>query len=212
MLNLKDYLPDYYDGVREMQRLMEAEQKMGDQFGDSEERLLMNQFVMQADSEGLALFEYQLGLPTDYIKSLESRQYDVLMRILPPRPITIRYFRELIQSLDIIAVVDVDHIKSHIDTMSEAHDITPEQIKRLRYLLNVYLPVNMTYQIRTQTQVETQLDFYLGAIQNVAVATVVMPDMDAATDTTQELYVGAIKPDVVVATMVNAEGGEHLNE
>ncbi|WP_203638872.1 putative phage tail protein [Levilactobacillus wangkuiensis] len=211
MLNLKDYLPSYYDGVREMQRLMEVEQKMGDRFGDSEERLLMNQFVMQADSEGLALFEYQLGIPTDYTKSLESRQYDVLMRILPPRPITIRYFQELIQSLDISAVVDVDHIRSHVDTMSEAHDITPEQIKRLRYLLNVYLPVNMTYQIRTQTAVETQLDFYLGAIQNVAVATVVMPDLDAATDTTQELYAGAIKPDVAVATMVR-EGGENLNE
>lgn len=211
MLNLKDYLPSYYDGVREMQRLMEAEQKMGDRFGDLSERLLLNQFVMQADSQGLALFEFQLGLPTDYTKSLESRQYDVLMRILPPRPITIRYFRELIQSLDIPAVVDVDHIKSHVDTMSEAHDITPEQIKRLRYLLNVYVPVNMTYQIRTQTAIETQLDFYIGAIQNVAVATVVMPDLYAATDTTQELFVGSIKPDVAVATMVR-EGGENLNE
>lgn len=211
MLNLKDYLPGYYDGVREMQRLMEAEQKMGDRFGDSEERLLMNQFVMQADSEGLALFEYQLGIPTDYTKALESRQYDVLMRILPPRPITIRYFRELIQSLDISAVVDVDHIKSHIDTMSEVHSITPEQIKRLRYLLNVYLPVNMTYQIRTQTAIETQLDLYLGATQNVAVATVVMPDLDAVTDTIQELYVGSIRPDTAVATMVR-EGGENLNE
>lgn len=211
MLNLKDYLPDYYDGVREMQRLMEAEQRMGDRFGDSEERLLMNQFVMQADSEGLALFEYQLGLLTNYTKSLESRQYDILMRILPPRPITIRYFRELIRSLDIPTVVDVDHIKSHIDTMSEAHDITPEQIKRLRYLLNVYLPVNMTYQIRTQTAVETQLDIYLGATQNAAVATVIMPDLDVATDTTQELYVGSIGPDTAVATMVR-EGGENLNE
>lgn len=211
MLNLKDYLPSYYDGVREMQRLMEAEQRMGDRFGDSEERLLMNQFVMQADSEGLALFEYQLGLQTDYTKSLESRQYDVLMRILPPRPITIRYFRELIQSLDISAVVDVNHIKSHVDTMSEAHDITPEQIKRLRYLLNVYLPVNMTYQIRTQTAIETQLDFYLGTIQNVAVSTVVMPDLNAAADTIQELYVGSIRPDTAVATMVR-EGGENLNE
>lgn len=211
MLSLKDYLPSYYGGVREMQRLMEVEQRMGDRFGDSTERLLMNQFVMQADSEGLALFEYQLGLPTDYAKSLESRQYDVLMRILPPRPITIRYFRELIQSLDIPAVVDVDHIKSHIDTMSEAHDITPEQIKRLRYLLNVYLPVNMTYQIRTQTAIETQLDIFLGATQDASVAMVVMPDLEAATDTIQELYVGMIKPDVVVATVVR-EGGENLNE
>lgn len=211
MLNLKDYLPSYYDSVREMQRLMDAEQALGNKFGDSLERLLLNQFVMQADSEGVALFEYQLGLPTDYTKSLESRQYDVLMRILPPRPITIRYFRELIQSLDIPAVVDVDHIKSHIDTMSEAHDITEEQIRRLRYLLNVYVPVNMTYQIKTQTAIETQQNFYLGVIQNMAVATVVMPDLDAATDTIQELYVGSIKPDMAVATMIR-EGGENLNE
>lgn len=175
MLNLKDYLPSYYDGVREMQRLMEAEQKMGDRFGDLSERLLLNQFVMQADSEGLALFEFQLGLPTDYTKSLDSRQYDVLMRILPPRPITFKYFQSLIKSFNIPANVQRDVQEQAISTFSERDDITDIQLDWLKYLLNVYLPVNMAYQININSEARSELPMNLNSVTQLFSETTVRP-------------------------------------
>lgn len=212
MIKLKDYLPDYYDGVREMNSLMDAEQPTFDKFDDRIERLLMNQFVTQADSEGLAIMEHQLSLPTDLNRSLESRRYDILIRLLPPRPITIWYFRELVQSMDIPALVNVDHAKQHVITMSEANDITAEQIKRLRYLLNVLLPTNLTYQITTKDKTTVTNSFSVGTALQVAVHTVVMPKLLSVATATQSQYYGSTKPQIFVHTDVNATGGDELNE
>lgn len=206
MVKLKEYLPDYYDGVREMQRLMEVEQKQADSFDDMATRILMNQFVSTADSDGLSIFENQLGLPTDLSQSLESRRYDIMVRLLPPRPITIWYFRELLASMDIPATVDQDAIRSHVTTMSEADDITPEQIKRLRYLLNVMLPADQTYQIQTQANVTTTQSIYMGGVTQPYTRATIMPKTLRTATVQQPQYIGGIKPQVYVRTTI--KGGD----
>ncbi|KRL95578.1 putative phage tail protein [Levilactobacillus hammesii] len=206
MVKLKEYLPDYYDGVREMQRLMEVEQKQADGFDDMATRILMNQFVSTADSDGLSIFENQLGLPTDLNQSLESRRYDIMVRLLPPRPITIWYFRELLASMDIPATVDQDAIRNHVTTMSEADDITPEQIKRLRYLLNVMLPADQTYQIQTQANVMTTQSIFMGGSTQTYTKATIMPKTLRTAVVRQPQYFGGIKSQIYVRTTI--KGGD----
>lgn len=211
MVNLKDYLPDYYDGVRDMERLMEAEQKQANSFDDLATRILLNQFVVTADSDGLSIFENQLGLPTDSAQSLDSRRYDIMVRLLPPRAITIWYFRELLASMDIPATIDQDAIHSHVTTMSEADVITLEQVKRLRYLLNVMLPADQTYQIRTQSNVTTTQSIFMGGITQTYVKATIMPKTVRTVTVPQSQYYGGIKPQLYVRMTAN-KGGDDLNE
>ncbi|MEB3365032.1 putative phage tail protein [Lactobacillus sp. R2/2] len=95
--NLMDYLPDYYDSVYEMKAIMHAQGGVLDEMDDRQMRTLLNEFVIQTDLRGISVFEDQIGVIPEPGDSLEDRQNRVLMRLLPPRPITIRYLRELLK-------------------------------------------------------------------------------------------------------------------
>ena len=50
--NLMDYLPDYYDGVYEMEAIMHAQGGVLDEMDDRQLRTLLNEFVIQTDFRG----------------------------------------------------------------------------------------------------------------------------------------------------------------
>lgn len=175
MLKLQDYKPDWYDGVLEMDALLNAEQPAFDKFDDDAYRLLLNHFVMRADSDGLSIFEFELGITTDLSRSLESRRYDILLKLLPPRPITFKYFQSLIKSFNIPANVQRDVQEQVISTFSERDDITDSQLDRLKYLLNVYLPVNMAYQININSEARSELPMKLNSVTQLFSETTVRP-------------------------------------
>ena len=172
---LKDFMPDYYAGVREMEALLNSEQHSFDEFDNLIQRWLMNHFVMQADSQGLAIYEDMLKIPTDYSKSLETRRYDILLRLLPPRPITFKYFQSLIKPFNIPANVQRDVQEQAISTFSERDDITDSQLDWLKYLLNVYLPVNMAYQININSEARSELPMNLNSVTQLFSETTVRP-------------------------------------
>ncbi|RMC41688.1 DUF2313 domain-containing protein [Lactobacillus sp. ESL0233] len=146
--NLMDYLPDYYDGVYEMEAIMHAQGGVLDRAESEQLRLLLNQFVTQTDAKGIAVFEDQVGIKPASGDTLQMRQNKVLMRLLPPRPITIRYMRELFVTLKIPATIRVDYPKRDAIVEAKNAEITSKQIDNVKYLLNIYLPANMVYEIR----------------------------------------------------------------
>lgn len=146
--NLMDYLPDYYDGIYEMEAIMHAQGGVLDELEAKQVRLLLNQFVTQSDAQGIAVFENQVGIKPAPSDTLQMRQNKVLMRLLPPRPITIRYMRELFATLKIPATIKIDYPKRDAIVEAKSADITAKQIGNVKYLLNIYLPANMKYEIR----------------------------------------------------------------
>lgn len=146
--NLMDYLPDYYDGVYEMEAIMYAQGGVLDEMEAKQVRLLLNQFVTQTDAQGIAVFEDQVGIKPAPSDTLQMRQNKVLMRLLPPRPITIRYMRELFATLKIPATIKIDYPKRDAIVEAKSAEITAKQIDSVKYLLNIYLPANMIYEIR----------------------------------------------------------------
>lgn len=146
--DLMAYLPDYYDDVYEMKAIMHAQGGVLDELETKQLRLLMNQFVTQTDAKGIAVFEDQVGIKPAPSDTLQTRQNNVLMRLLPPRPITIRYMRELFRTLKIPATISVDYPKRNAIVEAKNSDINEKQIDSVKYLLNIYLPANMVYEIR----------------------------------------------------------------
>ena len=144
--NLMDYLPDYYDGVYEMEAIMHAQGDVLDRAEGEQFRLLLNQFVTQTDAKGISVFEDQVGIKPAPNDDLETRQNKVLMRLLPPRPITIGYLRDLFATLKIPATITVIQRDAIVEAKSA--EIDSSQIDNIKYLLNIYLPANMIYEIR----------------------------------------------------------------
>ena len=144
--NLMDYLPDYYNDVYEMQAIMNAQGNVLDKAESEQFRLLLNQFVTQTDAKGISVFEDQVGIKPAPSDDLEARQNKVLMRLLPPRPITIGYLRDLFATLKIPVTITVIQRDAIVEAKSA--EIDSSQIENIKYLLNIYLPANMIYEIR----------------------------------------------------------------
>ena len=159
--NLMDYLPDYYNDVYEMQAIMHAQGEVLDKAESEQLRLLLNQFVTQTDAKGIAVFEDQVGIKPAPSDDLETRQNKVLMRLLPPRPITIWYLRDLFATLKIPATITVIQRDAIVEAKSA--EINSSQIENIKYLLNIYLPANMIYEIRVAlNRAEISNDFKVG--------------------------------------------------
>ena len=159
--NLMDYLPDYYDGVYEMEAIMHAQGDVLDRAESEQFRLLLNQFVTQTDAKGISVFEDQVGIKPAPNDDLETRQNKVLMRLLPPRPITIGYLRDLFATLKIPATITVIQRDAIVEAKSA--ELDSSQIENIKYLLNIYLPANMIYEIRVAlNRAETSNDIRIG--------------------------------------------------
>ena len=161
--NLMDYLPDYYDGVYEMEAIMHAQGDVLDRAEGEQFRLLLNQFVTQTDAKGISVFEDQVGIKPAPNDDLATRQNKILMRLLPPRSITIWYLRDLFATLKIPATITVEHNKRDAIVEAKSTEIDSSQIENIKYLLNIYLPANMIYEIRVAlNRAEVGNDFKVG--------------------------------------------------
>lgn len=204
MVKLKDYLPSYFDKTYEMQVLMEAEQTQFDKFDDLIIKNLMNQFVLQSDIQGLKIFEDQLGIEANPTESIETRRYNILMRMLPPKPITLKYFRELLHTLDIPASVNVNYAIRNVIAKAKEIDINRDQIKRLKYLLNVYLPANLTHNIIVTAEVNSYWKMYFGIATLTKISTTSNPRLKTYSDSKTNIYQGSIRPQILVKTTSRA--------
>ncbi|WEV51683.1 DUF2313 domain-containing protein [Lactobacillus sp. ESL0731] len=170
--NLMNYLPDYYQDVYEMQAIMHAHGQVLDEFESKQIRTLLNQFVTQTDSRGIAVFENQVGVQPSPGDDLVTRQNRVLMHLLPPRPITIRYLRELFKTLKIPINITID--RQNVIVEGTSSSINNTQIDDIRYILNVYLPANMLYEIKIALkQALIGTDLFIGIGMKSKVTTVI---------------------------------------
>ena len=62
---VSNFMPDYYKGVYEMEKLLEAEDFILGGVGKEQMRILYNEYVMPADLQGVQIFENQLGIVPD---------------------------------------------------------------------------------------------------------------------------------------------------
>ncbi|GAP04874.1 putative phage tail protein [Fructobacillus tropaeoli] len=143
LIRLNELVPSYYTDVLEMNTLMRVEQLQIDNLLDSINHFAGNQFVMTSDKDGIAVWEEFVGINVRPTYDLETRKYDVLARLLPAKPITIRYLRDVISALNIDANITVDPAKFHVTVNLFTTD--PNAAKRLQSLLNGMLPSNMTF-------------------------------------------------------------------
>lgn len=146
---LLNYMPHWYDGVYEMEELLKAQGASLSKFDSDRERTLFNEFVIKTDEKGISVFEDQYGIIPDPGDSLELRQQRVLMRMLPPQPITLRRLQQIFKSLQIPASLRRDVSKRLLKVTSWNGELSSSQQKLITLTLNCYLPANMIYIYQT---------------------------------------------------------------
>lgn len=146
---LLNYMPHWYDGVYEMEELLKAQGASLSKFDSDRERTLFNEFVIKTDEKGISVFEDQYGIIPDPEDSLELRQQRVLMRMLPPQPITLRRLQQIFKSLQIPASLSRDVGKRLLKVTSWSGELSSSQQKLITLTLNCYLPANMIYIYQT---------------------------------------------------------------
>ena len=165
---LLKYMPDYYNGVYEMEELLKAQSKGLYQFDEKINRTLLNEFIIQADEKGISVFEDQAGIKPDSGASLETRRNNVLLRLLPPKPLTKRYLNHLLEIMNLKSHVDVDYAKHLAIVEAKSSDITADKVNNIKYMLNIALPANMIYDIKISlAQATTQNELYLNVVNTI---------------------------------------------
>lgn len=165
---LLKYMPNYYDGVYEMEELLKAQSKELYQFDGEINRTLLNEFIIQADEKGISVFEDQAGIKPDPGASLETRRNNVLLRLLPPKPLTTRYLNHLLEIMNLKSKVRVDYAKHLAIVEAQSTDITPDKVNSMKYMLNITLPANMIYDVKISlAQATTQNELYLDIVNTV---------------------------------------------
>lgn len=142
-------MPHWYDGVYEMEELLKAQGTSLSKFDSDRERTLFNEFVIRTDKKGISVFENQYGIIPDPEDSLKLRQQRVLMRMLPPQPITLRRLQQIFKSLQIPASLSRDAGKRLLKVTSWSGELSSSQQKLITLTLNCYLPANMIYIYQT---------------------------------------------------------------
>ena len=160
MTDLLTYMPEFYSGVYEMEQLLEAQGKALDASDQKQEKILANQFIKQADEDGVRIFEEQLGITPSPNATLEERKQAIFIENAPPQKLTKNYLRSTATMYGMHLDYFID-VQNHLVKVMSTGNVSETQVANLKNWLNHILPANMTYQVEiTFTTQETSLELY----------------------------------------------------
>ncbi|TPR21456.1 DUF2313 domain-containing protein [Apilactobacillus timberlakei] len=168
---ISDLQPDFYKDVYEFEQLAKVEDKTFNNFDNYLSRQLINMFVSKADADGISTLESQYGIPTDNSKSLDDRRYQVLIRLLPPQPITFKYFKKILNTMNLDVTQSVDYIKSIYKAVVDSDKVTIADINRLEDVMNRYVPANLLKEIYKYRYSKSTFNSYIGVANTTTIYT-----------------------------------------
>lgn len=144
-VNLSEYVPDYYEGVKDMKELVRVENALFKDGTVSLEQFIKNQFIMLCDVPTLTKFEEVYGIVAHADDTLEWRRERVLLRINMRPPFSwwflIRKLDDLFGKGKYKASVDFANQVLLIESGAETSGLFRESV----IFVNAIKPANMGY-------------------------------------------------------------------
>lgn len=165
-MTLKQYMPAYYDGVREMNELLNIEDSLFSRYLTEFDKVKANQFIMTADLDGIEVYERILGITATTGESLDFRRSRALNRWVDITPYTHNALYSKIARLqgneNFRIVYDHRQFKITVITSLTIFGQVGELIKMLDYMV----PTNL---IKTHiNNISYESTGYLYQVQNAA--------------------------------------------
>lgn len=144
-VKLEQYVPDYYDNIKDMRELMKTENPLFKDGRLALQRFINNQFIMHCDVQTLTKYEEMFGLLAREDESIEWRRERILIRINMRPPFSWWF---LIHKLDDLfgegkysAHVDFAQQELFVESGAETSGLFKESV----ILINAIKPANMIY-------------------------------------------------------------------
>jgi|GEM_PF-1760239 len=160
MIDLKSSLPNYYEKIREMNLLMDVENKLFESIKTKMDRILNNQFILTCDIMTLYRYEQMLNIRPDAVtESIEFRRMRVINRLNSRSPFTFWFYQE---ALDVLfgkennsLELDYNQYLLNIHIHSFDANAYNEFINHLR----ITMPANLSLALRLIHQFDTKVYF-----------------------------------------------------
>lgn len=170
--------PHYEREIFEFKEIARVESAQLDGVDTQREKIFLNQFVLTADADGLAMFENLYNIISEPTDTLQFRRERILLRIQLQPPFTLRYLK---QQLDkIIGVgkytVDIDYNNYTLTVNSAAENQSYAQ--EVAVVIGKIKPANIVFVSRplvvqglfeneTITNIPLSLNYRLGTSWNL---------------------------------------------
>lgn len=165
-MTLKQYMPAYYDGIREMNELLNIEDNLFSEYSIEFGKVKANQFIMTADLDGIEIYERILGITATTGESLDFRRSRALNRWVDIVPYTHNALYSKIARLqgneNFQIIYDQEKYKITVITSLTIFGQVEELINTLDYMLPANLIKSHVNNIRYEAT------GYLYQAQNVA--------------------------------------------
>lgn len=197
MTQLKELLPNWYEGIVETDVLMDVEQKLFDNLKAQINLAQSNQYVSTADAKTISIYEQMLGIVADPLDSLELRRFRVLTRLTTQKPYTLRYFQEVLSSFGDPAELTIFYDEYRL--LVEMNFEKIGQVSEIEYLFRSIVPANMLVDAKNEFTANhpTGKVFMAASVTNTEMATITQ-DVQVIGEISSPIYqpVGFVTTDV----------------
>ena len=219
MDELKNLLPAWYDGIYEMQVLMDIEMDLLQELLNHIKSLQSNQYISTADSKTIEMYEQMLRITVEPSDSLELRRFRVLTRIASQKPYTLNYLQELLSSFG--GPAELTMLYNEYRLIANINFERPGQLSEVDYLFRAIVPANILTEINNRLNfVSPPTTQYIGAGMVVTEMVTITQDLveaprldvvakvaNANVVTTAESWSGDTKQEPIInVTSINASG------
>lgn len=185
-------LPVYHRNIYEYQQISKAHTPELEQLLHCIDFILDSWFIDTADEYGISRQEKIVGIIPDSKIDLETRKFNLLLKMSEKLPYTDETLEERLSSLcgagNYSIVRDYDNYKIDITTSLEAGDTFESMCEALDNMI----PCNMDLSVSNKVVVSSTGVVYTGVIRNVKEKIFVTNDIYSNIQDTTKVYAGAV--------------------
>lgn len=160
-MTLKQYMPTYYDGVREMNELLNIEDSLFSSYLTEFDKVKTNQFIMTADLDGIENYERILGITATTGETLDFRRSRALNRWVDIVPYTHNALYSKIARLQDNYNFDIEYEYDAYRISIRANLELPGQVDELDYALMEMIPANIEIISRNEIPMSPNAQNYI---------------------------------------------------
>lgn len=131
MVDLKQYVPNIYNEILDMDILISTEEKLFEKVKENINKIKNNQFVLTSDLDGIRIYESMLGIIAPNVENIESRKLNILY-----------YFK----NHNILANYEVKINGYNLEIA--LNNVDYELVKTLDQIIYKSIPANLSYNIK----------------------------------------------------------------
>lgn len=160
-MTLKQYMPTYYDGIREMNELLNIEVRLFLEYSTEFNKVKANQFIMTADLDGIEIYERILGITATPGETLGFRRSRALNRWVDIIPYTHNALYSKIARLQDNYDFDIEYEFDAYRISIRSNLELPGQVDELDYALMEMIPANLEIISRNEIPMISNAQTYI---------------------------------------------------